>query len=328
VLRRTDLGGALRAGTVPSMSMTMSMRTVTATFLAAAFAAPLAGCGDGAEPTSTTEVMAGASQSEPIRVEYADHDDGFGELWLPQTAREDDPAAIVVLVHGGYWQRDDGLDLMDPLVTSLLDLGLVVWNIEYRRVGAGGGYPETFEDVAAAFDVLGSLPPEVEGLVDTVRVVAVGHSAGGQLAVWAAGRPQLPDGARGAGPLVTPGLVVSQAGVLDLASCARTGLGGGACVELVGERPEDAPDRFALTSPIELVPIDVPVVAVHGTLDVTVPIDQSARYVDAAVAAGGDASLVRVDGEDHFDQLDPRSASWSAVLGELADWAADPSRGS
>jgi acetyl esterase/lipase len=312
--------------------------SIRAAVVLAALVAASAGCGgdggarsDNGDGGATTSVTAATAVDDaggvdgtgpaPIRIEYADHDDGFGELWLPAAATVGEPAAVVVLVHGGYWQHEYGLGLMDPLVPSLLDLGVAVWNVEYRRVGAGGGYPSTFDDIAAAFDVVGSLPPALAGRIDARRVAAVGHSAGGQLAVWAASRPELTPGVPGADPSVVPALVVSQAGVLDLAACAESGLGGGACTELVGDGSGAAPERYATTSPIELAPIGVPVVAVHGTFDVTVPIEQSTRYVDAALAAGGDAKLVTIDGEDHFDQLDPASASWAAVLAELVAWS-------
>src|ERR1700722_10063947 len=124
----------------------------------------------------------------------------FGELWLPAGAA----AGTVVVIHGGFWRARYGLSLGRPLAADLAARGYAAWNLEYRRSGGGGGWPATFADVAGGIDLLATVP------VDTSRVVAVGHSAGGQLGVWAAGRAGLPDGAPGARPRVAVTGVVSQ----------------------------------------------------------------------------------------------------------------------
>jgi acetyl esterase/lipase len=243
---------------------------------------------------------------------YGDHDDAFADLWLP--AGVDGPAPVVVLVHGGFWRADRALDLMDRLAASVAGAGWAAWNIEYRRVGAGGGYPETFDDVAAAVDHLATadLP------IDPDRVAFVGHSAGGQLAVWAASRASLEPGTAWSTPQVRPRLVVTLAGVLDLVECAESGLRGSACPDLLGGTPAEVPERYARTSPVALVPADAPVLAVHGAADANVPIAQTQRYVAAAEAAGGRIDLRVFDGADHFDVIDPAHESWVAVLDELA----------
>lgn len=294
------------------------------TFVAAAsvLVGAVAGCG-------SDEDVAGVSATEmdtnedgtvgrEVRVSYGGHADAYGELWLPSVPGGQ-PAPVVVLVHGGFWRDGFLLDLMDPLIPSLLERGYAVWNIEYRRVGAGGGYPSTFDDVAAAVDQLAVLPEPSAALIDLDRVAYVGHSAGGHLAAWAAGRQQLPSDVVGATPMVTPVLVVSQAGVLDLVGCAEQGVGGSACVDLVGAEPDAAPERYAQTSPTELVPFDAVIVAVHGDLDRIVPVSQSATFVERAAAAGMDATLVTVPDADHFSNLDPADPAWAAVLSALDD---------
>lgn len=124
----------------------------------------------------------------PVVSYYGPDPAQFGELWLPGTA----PGETVVLVHGGFWRARYDLSLGRPLAADLVRRGYAVWNLEYRRAGAGGGWPATFEDIAAGIDHLADLP------VGTSRVVAIGHSAGGHLAAWAAGRAGLPPGAPGA----------------------------------------------------------------------------------------------------------------------------------
>src|SRR5215475_12588483 len=140
----------------------------------------------------------------------------FGELWLPEGAA----AGTVVVIHGGFWRARYDLSLGRPLAAALAARGYAAWNLEYRRALAGGGWPTTFEDVAAGIDLLGTLSADT-GPVDTSQVIAVGHSAGGHLAAWAAGRAKLPPGAPGANPKVAVTGVIAQAGVLALADCAR-----------------------------------------------------------------------------------------------------------
>ncbi|WP_432477699.1 alpha/beta hydrolase family protein [Nocardioides sp. GXQ0305] len=232
-------------------------------------------------------------------VRYGDHPSQYAELTRPSGR----PRGVVVVVHGGFWKAEYDLSLGRPLAASLVEEGWVAWNLEYRRVGDGGGTPETFDDVAAGTDRLA----DVAGL-DTSVVLTLGHSAGGHLATWAAGR-------RGAAVPVTG--VVSQAGVLDLVQADREGLGDGAVRRLLGHPagPEDA-----AYDPAQQVPLDVPVRCVHGTDDVVVPIEQSRAYVDAATAAGADATLTEVDG-DHFVVIDPASAAWEQTLRLLGDLA-------
>lgn len=255
----------------------------------------------------------------PERIEYGDHPDAFGELWLPisDDGAAPDGAPVVVLVHGGFWRDGFSLELMDPLVPSLLDEGFAVWNIEYRRVGAGGGYPQTFVDAAAAIDQLADLPERFDGVLDLGDVATVGHSAGGHLAVWLASRRLLPVGVPGVDPEVIPETVVSQAGVLDLIGCAEDGIGGTACVDLVGVNPVDDPLRYAQTSPTELLPVEAEVIAVHGADDRVVPVSQSETYVERASAAGVNARLVVIDDADHFSNLDPAHPAWRSVVDAL-----------
>ena len=279
---------------------------------------------------------ASSAGKAPVIHRYGTDRAQFGELWLP-----DGPAAgTVIIIHGGFWRARYDLSLGRPLAADLAARGYAAWNLEYRRALAGGGWPETFEDVAAGIDLLATLP------VDTSRVIAVGHSAGGHLAAWAAGRAKLPQGAPGApaaggpsradqGPSPVGGGpgpagggsgrafvavtgVVSQAGVLALADCAREHVGGTAALDLMGGGPGELPDEYRLADPIAAVPIPASVVCLHPRADANVPYSYSERYVAAATAAGGRATLTETHG-DHFTLIDPASPDWAAAIAALPE---------
>lgn len=250
------------------------------------------------------------------RFAYGPHPSQFGELTLPPG---DAPVrGVVVVVHGGFWRQAYGLELGRPPAADLAHAGLAAWNIEYRRVppdddggsleAAGGGWTATFDDVAAAVDLLAGPVQEASGgRLPLDRVVAVGHSAGGHLAAWLAARPGLPDGAPGADPVVRLRGAVSQAGVLDLVDAAERRVGNGAVVSLLGGTPSAVPERYTLASPVARLPIGVPVVCVHGTADEPVPIRQSERFV---AAAGSAAELVTLPGVDHMALVDVSTHAW------------------
>ncbi|WP_084011276.1 alpha/beta hydrolase [Pseudofrankia sp. DC12] len=247
----------------------------------------------------------------PTAHRYGRDGDQFGELWLPAGGQAG-ARATVVLLHGGFWRARYSATLARPLARDLAGRGYAAWNLEYRRVGHGGGWPATFADVAAGIDLLATLP------VDTSRLVAVGHSAGGHLAVWAAGRSKLPAGAPGAGPGVELTAVVSQAGAVCLADCARDGVGGTAAVDLMGGTPADLPEAYRLADPAAAIPLGVPVLCAHARADDEVPFAQSARYVEAATAAGARARLLETPG-DHYTLIDPAGPDWAMVVDALPE---------
>ncbi len=264
--------------------------------------AALAGC-------AVSTPAPGPGVSAARRFAYGAHPSQFGELTLPAG----EVRGVVVVVHGGFWRQGYGLELGRPLAVDLANTGFAAWNVEYRRVGGGGGWTATFDDSAAAVDLLaGPLQEAAGGRLPLDRVVAVGHSAGGHLAVWLACRAGLPPGAPGAAPLVALRGAVSQAGVLDLVDAAERAVGNSAVADLIGGSPAAVPDRYTLASPIARVPLGVPVVCVHGTDDGNVPIRQSERFVAAATAAGDTAELVTLPGVDHFAVIDPATPAWRA----------------
>jgi acetyl esterase/lipase len=238
-----------------------------------------------------------------LRRSYGNDPSQFGELWLPDG---EGPHPVAVVLHGGFWRHRYDLRLMEALCADLAGHGRAAWNVEYRRLGGGGGWPATLDDVAAAIDRLADL----DARLDLRRVATVGHSAGGHLALWAATRER---------PGVPVTAAVGQAAVTDLAHAARLALSGGVVAELLGGPPEAVPERYAAASPIERLPAGVPVLLVHGARDDTVPVSLSRDYLRAAVAAGGACDLVVGERDGHFEHLDPASAAWGTVIRWLCD---------
>lgn len=234
---------------------------------------------------------------------YGDHPSQIVHRWDPEgPAGADAPAPVAVLLHGGWWRDLHDARLMDPLARDLTAAGWAVWNIEYRRTGTdGGGWPQTRDDVARALDLLAATAERDERL-DTSRVVSIGHSAGGHLALMTA-----------ADSPVTS--VVPLAPITDLRRCAEAGLGEGAVAPFLG--PDPAPQLYAESSPVHRLPFGVPQLLVHGDQDQRVPVGHSRDYAAAARAAGDPVDYREIPGADHFDVIDPAHAAWRAVRDTL-----------
>jgi acetyl esterase/lipase len=221
---------------------------------------------------------------------YGDDPEQVGDLRRPAGSG---PRPVAVLVHGGFWWDPWERDGMDGLAVDLVRAGWVTWNVEYRRLGSGGGWPATADDVAAAVDHVAALPG-----CDPGRVVLVGHSAGGLLALLTAGRQAA---------TVRPATVVAMAPVTDLDAALAQDLGGGAAGALLGAAdPAEA-------SPLDRLPLGVPLVIAHAADDAVVPVDQGRRYADAARAAGDDVTLHDPPAGGHLGWVDPSSAAWRSV---------------
>jgi len=245
--------------------------------------------------------------TEPIRIEYGQEREQFGDLHLPSGTG---PHPVLVVLHGGRWQASSTLQGIAAACASLAQGGLAVWNVEYRRLGnAGGGWPGTWEDVAAATDHLKSLA--AEHALDLDRVVSLGHSAGGPLSLWLAGRHRLPatsslyrpDGVRLIG-------VISSAGVNDLRTAYVRNMGEGVLNDLLGGGPDQFEDRYASVSPPDLLPYGIPQLLIHGTADTMVSVTVSESHLQAAQESGDSAELVTIPGADHFQIRDPASPYW------------------
>ena len=288
----------------------------------AATVVALSACADGTTPVSTSSSSATAAPVEYLdevtvqRVRYPTPDDGdtdqnWAELYLPAGEQRVDSIPLVVLVHGGAWQSALGADVFEPLARDLADRGMAVYNIEYRRVGSGGGWPTTFRDVAAALDhvvVVDRQFPQI----DTDDELIVGHSAGAQLAVWGGTRHKLEDDEVGARPLFRPTRVVSLAGPLDMTYAATHG--DDRIVTALGGSPTQVPQRYTMVDPIQNIDPDTPVVAVHGTADRTVSPANSQRYAAAVVKAGGDAEAVLIPGGNHGSVVTSNAPEYPRVL--------------
>ena len=207
----------------------------------------------------------------PHRVRYADHADGFCDV-------HGDGARRALVLHGGFWRDAYDLTLMDDVCEDLAARGWQAFNAEYRRLGRNGtSWPEMAADVRAAAELARA-------------EVAIGHSAGGHLALWCAAE----------------GLVeraVGQAPVSDLAAAAP--LSSGVVAEL--QAPADA-------SPHARLPLGRPQLVVHGTLDDCVPVQMSRNY---ATAAGVEVTYMEREGEGHFEHIDARSGAWADVVAWL-----------
>jgi dipeptidyl aminopeptidase/acylaminoacyl peptidase len=218
------------------------------------------------------------------RLAYGPEPLQFGDLRAPAG---NGPFPLALVLHGGYWQATYNVIHTGRLCEALTAEWLVTWNLEYRSVGVPGGeWPGPREDLELALSYVDRLPLAHDG-----RTVLVGHSAGGQLALWTAKHARLP--------------VLALAPVSDVRDAAER------------RGPESAPARFmapehyADGSPIELLPLGVRQILIHGTADDSVPYEMSERYVEAA---GGEAELVTLEGAGHFEPIDPQALQFAETL--------------
>ena len=251
-----------------------------------------------------------------VSVRYGDEPDQYGELWLPAG---NGPHPVAVLLHGGYWRTRYRLDLMNAIADDLCRVGFCVWNLEYRRVGLpGGGWPGTFDDVAAGFGILCRLA--CAHRLDLGRVAVIGHSAGGHLALWLAARVARP-------PRLRPALVVGLAPISDLIAAHWQRLSGDAVAEMLGAAYTDAPELYRIASPAALVPLGIRQLIVHGTADNTVPYAMSAAFHAAARASGDTCELLTLPETAHFELIDPGTPVWRRISRRIVEITGSPVTG-
>lgn len=244
------------------------------------------------------------------RLAYGQHEQQFGDLRVPERPG---PHPLVIYIHGGGYQAAVTLDGASPVCAALTGAGFATWNIEYRRVGNGGGWPMTFVDVLAAAAFIPTLAEQEA--VDLGRVYAAGQSAGGQLALWLASRAGVPAGQKpsgsseafeGAEACPTIRGAVALAPLTDMRGSAIEGLDS-PVLGFLGGSPDEVGDRYAAASPLELLPIGVPQLIAHGTGDTMVPFRMSEAYREAAHAAGDLVEFLVIEGANHLDLWNPQT---------------------
>nr|WP_064571296.1 alpha/beta hydrolase [Gordonia sp. LAM0048] len=267
---------------------------------------------------------AGTESVDVVRVEYLDDADAdpaenWANLYLPTGEQADDSLPLVTIIHGGGWESRAGAAQFDEMARDLTDRGLAVYNVEYRRLGTGGGWPTTFHDVARALDHVPALAESYPQLrIDDELVI--GHSAGAQLAVWGGTRHRLTDDEVGSRPAFVPSRVVSISGPLDM----RYAVGHGnnrVITHILGGTPQQVPDRYDSVDPIRNLDPALPVTMFHGLADTDVDPNNSRRYTRALDAAGGSTELHMFDGETHTSLVHRQSPAYARILDRLAEIA-------
>jgi acetyl esterase/lipase len=280
-------------------------------WLVALLAAPLIALLAGAamaEPATVKDYMAQVRVNPSARIAYGPAPAQVVELFLPQGRG---PHPVVVLIHGGCFLAEyQGLPQTSGLAADLARRGYAVWNVEYRKLGEpGAGFPGTFQDVADALDRLRAEAPKY-GL-NAGRVIAVGHSAGGHLALWAASRAKLPKASPlwRADPLPVRA-VVSLGGIGDLATHA--GVFSGACGPTLAQVAP--PSTYPETSPAALLPTGASVTMIHGEFDHVMPPATGAAYAATVRAAGDAGRTVEIKDVGHFEPVMPGTQAWKTVV--------------
>lgn len=244
-------------------------------------------------------VLTLAAPQADLRIRWGLEESQFGDLWLPSGRG---PHAVVIAIHGGFWRDAYDLNHLGHLCAALREAGMAAWSLEYRRLGQpGGGWPGTFQDVLHGARHLAGAASAHH--LDLNRVGAMGHSAGGQLALWMLAEQPLR--LRGA---------VALAAVSDLRLAWELELSRGVVSELMGGAPADRDREYALASPSDRLPLGHPVRLLHGGDDDIVPAEFSHRYAAAARLHGDDAEVTLLPGAGHFELIDPASREWPVVL--------------
>ena len=254
------------------------------------------------------------------RIPYGRNASQFGDLWIPDLK----PKALcplVVFFHGGWWKSAYDLGYAGRLCAAFKAAGIACWSVEYRRVGnLGGGWPGTFLDAAAGFDFIEQLAERFP--LDLTRVVTMGHSAGGHLAFWIAGRHHIAPSSE----LFRSHLQIKLRGSISLAGAVDLRLllelatsevfahDKEEVVRLMGGQPRVVPDRYRAGNPGDLLPFSAPQILVQGTLDDQIPPELPQQWVEASRRSGSRSQFHLMDGLDHFDVVDPTTSAWPLLL--------------
>jgi len=246
---------------------------------------------------SSEDILELAAPPADARIAYGTDPNQFGEIRLPKSKG---PFPLVMNIHGGFWRAKYNLAHAGHLCAALTAKGLATWNVEYRRVASAGGWPGTFEDVRNAYRFVSQLAKRHN--LDSAKVLVMGHSAGGQLALCLAGHePSLKR-------------VVSLAGVVDLQQAWELHLSDNAVVEFLGGKPNEVPEHYREADPMKLsVGHSTVQWLIHGAKDDIVPSYFSRSYAEQKKQRGEDVHYLEISTAGHFDLIDPRSKAWARV---------------
>lgn len=235
----------------------------------------------------------------------------FGHLSLPSTPLSDQALMpTIVLIHGGYWRAKYNLDYMGFACEALNRQGYITWNLEYRRVGQeGGGWPGSYYDVVEGLNFLDELSASVP--IDTSRIVVLGHSAGGHLALLLArDRQEEMDHSLKAHIGVLG--IIALAPICDLFEAYHRGLSNGAVREFLASDPVKSCSYFRQASPRHSLPLGLPVTLIHGSEDKDVPFDITHQFYKDACPTS-EIDLIHLEHGNHFSLVNPESRDWREV---------------
>jgi len=254
-----------------------------------------------AAPVFAQDILTLKPPKANARIPYGKAPQQFGDIFLPQGPG---PHQAVIFIHGGFWRNAYTLDHAGHLCAALARAGAAVWSLEYRRLGdPGGDWAGMSDDIIRGSQHLVTVAGQYN--LDLRRVVAAGHSSGGQLALWLAAQQAVD--LRGVIPL---------AAVSDLRRAYAMQMNGGVVGQLLGGSPDKVPQRYAAADPMELLPIPAPQRVVHGTADDIVPFEMSERFAKASK----NSKLIALAGAGHFELIDPRTREWPVIRKNILEW--------
>lgn len=247
---------------------------------------------------SSEDILTAPPPPADARISYGSDANQFGEIRLPKTKG---PFPVVMNIHGGFWRAQYGLAHAGHLCAALTAKGLATWNVEYRRVGNhGGGWPGTFEDIRNAYRFISQIAGKYH--LDGERVLATGHSAGGELALCLAAHE------------ATLKRVISLAGVVDLQQAWDLHLSKDAVVEFLGGKPNEVPEHYREADPMKIsIPRTTTQWLIHGAEDDVVPANFSRSYSEQKKQRGEDVHYLEISTAGHYDLIDPHSRAWPKV---------------
>jgi acetyl esterase/lipase len=259
-------------------------------------------CAPGGDVFMSEDILSRQPPPADLRLPYGPDPNQFVDLRLPVTKAA--PHPLIINVHGGFWRAKYSLEHAGHLCAALTAKEMATANLEYRRVGnEGGAWPGTFADIRSAYQFL--IQNAQKHNFDGKRVVVMGHSAGGQLALClAAHEPRLK-------------AVISLAGVVDLQRAYQLHLSHDAVVEFLRGTPAEVPDHYREADPMQLSIANARQWLIHGTSDDDVPPSFSRDYVALKQKRSGkeqeDVHLLEIPTATHLDLIDPSSKTWNRV---------------